>query len=76
VSVLCRFADVALSERHPGQTFSSNQASPKNVYAPPWNIKRMNAEGCRDFFQALTYQQYDRGILERERVSTIQRTLL
>jgi hypothetical protein len=29
-----------LSERHPGQTFSSNQASPKNVYAPPRNIKR------------------------------------
>jgi hypothetical protein len=43
VSVLCRFADVVLSERHPGQTFSSNQASPKNVYAPPRNIKRMNA---------------------------------
>jgi len=34
---------VLLSERRPGQTFSSNQASPQNVYAPPRNIKRMNA---------------------------------
>jgi hypothetical protein len=32
-----------LSERRPGQTFSSNQASRKNVYAPLRNIKRMNA---------------------------------
>jgi hypothetical protein len=43
VGVLCRFAAVPLSERHPGQTFSSNQASPTNVYAPLPNIKRMNA---------------------------------
>jgi X-Pro dipeptidyl-peptidase (S15 family) len=41
VSVLCRFAAVPLSERRPGQTFSSNQASPKNVYASPRNIKQV-----------------------------------